>query len=215
MLESRDLAEAKRSKTYWERICLPPTKTTPKLVPKKPSSNSPVVTLTEADLDRVKKLISPSTMPSETPEIPEELADLKEEDLWRYDPMTWTLRYCTDLMEEPEDPAPEILPPALRLVHVRSDAPYNIRNPAALPPIPEEKASDAPEELLHEKQIRANRANSIEGNEPLDRHYESDAALRESRNQIARVDQTNDKIKEYIVDLKRKFEAFRAEQKWP
>ena len=103
MLESRDLAEAKRSKTYWKRICLPPTKTTPKLAPKKPSSNSPVITLTEADLDRVKKLISPSTMPSETPEIPEELADLKEEDLWRYDPMTWTLRYCTDLMDEPED----------------------------------------------------------------------------------------------------------------
>ena len=104
MLESRDLAEAKRSKTYWERICLPPTKTTPELASKKASSNNPVITLTEADLDRVKKLISPAATPFETLEIPEELADLKEEDLWRYDPMTWTLRYCTDLMEAPEDP---------------------------------------------------------------------------------------------------------------
>ncbi|KAH7174551.1 uncharacterized protein B0J16DRAFT_182980 [Fusarium flagelliforme] len=216
MLEPRNLTEAKRSKIYWEEICLPPSQTTPQMASKKPSSSGPVITLTEADLDRVKKLISPPVTPSENLEVPEELAKLEDEQyLWRYDPMTWTLRYCTDLMEEPENTAPEILPPSLRLVHVRSDAPYNIRNPAALPPIPEGKATDAPQELSHEKQFRANRANSIEGNEPLNPHYESDAVLRESRNQIARVDQTNDKIKEYIADLRRRFEAFRAKQKWP
>lgn len=103
MLELRDLTEAKRSKIFWEEICLPPPQTTPQLAPKKPSSSSPVISLTEADLDRLKKLISPPTTPSENLEVPEELANLKAEDLWRYDPMTWTLRYCTDLMEEPEN----------------------------------------------------------------------------------------------------------------
>jgi hypothetical protein len=103
MLELRDLTEAKRSKIYWEEICLPPPRTTPQLAPKKPSSSSPVITLTEADLDRVKELISPPATPYANLEVPEELANLKDEDLWRYDPMTWTLRYCTDLMEAPGD----------------------------------------------------------------------------------------------------------------
>ncbi|KAJ4111308.1 hypothetical protein NW768_011881 [Fusarium equiseti] len=215
MLEPRNLTEAKRSKIYWEEICLPMPQTTPQLALKKPSSSSPVITLTEADLDRVKRLISPPTTPSEKLEESEELAKLEDEYLWRYDPMTWSLRYCTDLMEAPEDVAPGILPPSLRLVHVRSDAPYNIRNPSALPPIPEENATSSRQELSHEKQVRADRANSIEVNESLSAHYESDAVLRESRDQIGRVEQANDKIREYIADLKRKFEDFRAGQKWP
>ncbi|RGP80071.1 hypothetical protein FLONG3_1842 [Fusarium longipes] len=114
---------------------------------------------------------------------------------------SWKLRYnkeVEDRMRDQERPAPESLPTSYRY--------DEYRNAASRPtPISGTTSTNDPQDLSLENQVRVKLMSSTKRSDALNPHYESNALLRETRDQLDSVDRIHNQLKKSFVDLKRMF----------
>ncbi|RGP74528.1 hypothetical protein FSPOR_1105 [Fusarium sporotrichioides] len=205
------------STMYWEATCLPPTTILPSQISYKPSSGSQTVALTADGLDQIKKLLNPDTA---TPDqkLPEQFRNPECEEPLVH-PMRVKLKYSegAEAGMRHRRPAPESLPRRhprrLPRDECRTAASRNTEGPSRLASISKKEPTSRPQVLSLANYGRVKRSGFNICDQALYTRIESDALLRQTRDQLDSVDRAYDKFRNSYEEFERAIRASKDKKK--